>query len=321
MPAMATVTTGSQVVWQGRELYVACSHRPTPKDGVLLLCLHGAYCNRGDFSWLVECEALRNCGVLAVDLPGHGASTKMRADSEERFPAKLEEMAEVVWELLGAMGLQRSERVLVVGHSLGGTVGLLLAARYLRRPQLHAFVSLEGCLVGTDTSPNGIAARWMRKDPASVSAQDLLEDITAAQHLGKDPAGMKHWREAAVECGETVHLLAVQMSRSLYDLCHSGELPGCLDGLPPFHYVYGTASGKFTPTLSDALKGRRNVRMHGICPRGHFLLLDGVEAILGIIVGAVAEAEAMAETSAEAAADKKVAEVVHEPACKVARLA
>mmetsp|Transcript_53007 Transcript_53007/g.164246 ORF Transcript_53007/g.164246 Transcript_53007/m.164246 type:complete len:312 (-) Transcript_53007:368-1303(-) len=310
-----TAESGRKVTWHGRELYVACTYRPAPQDGSLLLCLHGAYCNRGDFSWIAECEALNRCGVLAVDLPGHGGSTKMSAGAEEDFPSKLEEMAEVVWGLLGAMELQRAGRVLVVGHSLGGSVGLLLAARYLRPPQLQAFVSLEGCLVATDTPPNGLAARWMRRDPQTSSAQDLLEDITAAQHLGRDPAGMKHWREAAEECGPTVHLLAVRMSRSLVDWAQSGELPRYVDDLPSFHYVYGTASGKFSSALSEALKGRRNCRLHGICPRGHFLLLDGVEAILGILVGAVAEAEAVAEAAAgEVAAEEA-------PASKVPRLA
>jgi len=284
--------TGRRVSWQGRELWLACSYRPSSPEGFLLLCLHGAYCNRGDFACVLECEALSSCGVLAIDLPGHGGSAKMSSSNlEECFPARLEDMAEVVWKLLGALELQGSERVLIVGHSLGGAVGLMLA-RHLRPPHLRGFVSLEGCLVASDTPPNGIAARWMRKAPGAVSALDLLEDIAAARHLGRDPSGVEHWREAAELCGETVHLLALRVSRSLYDWCHSGGLPGLLDGLPVFHYVYGTASGKFTPALQEVLHGRRNCRVHGICGCGHFLLLDGAEASLGVLAGAVAEAAA-----------------------------
>lgn len=280
------------VLWRGSELCVSHSYRAAVEPaeggrGPLLVCLHGAYCNRGDFACIFACKALQRCGVVAFDLPGHGGSSKIpaAAGAAANFPAALEEMAEVVLFGLEALGLA-SAPCIVVGHSLGGAVGLLLSGRL---PDLRSFVSLEGCLVASDTPPNGIASRWMRHDPSCASALDLFEDIAAASHLGRDPTGILHWRDAAEACGGTVNLLAVRMSGSLVSWSCSGKLPTYLDGLEAFHYVGGLGSGKLTPALLAALAPRRNCRLHAIGGAGHFLLLDAREATLRIIADVVQE--------------------------------
>mmetsp|Transcript_37931 Transcript_37931/g.80624 ORF Transcript_37931/g.80624 Transcript_37931/m.80624 type:complete len:301 (+) Transcript_37931:41-943(+) len=284
---LAVVTS---LAWHGQEWKLASSHRPAPDGGgPLLLCIHGSYCNRSDFACVLACARLRHCGILAVDLPGHGDSSKIPiGEPEAVFPARLEDMAELLWELLVALGY-RDSKILIVGHSLGGAVGLLLAAAQLRS-QLCGFVSLEGCLVASDTPEHGIASRWSRRDARAVSALDLLEEIAAASHLGRDPVGLEHWREGAERCGPTVHFLAVRMSASTCGWCHSGQLPDCLCNIPAFHYVYGTASGKFSALLASTLHGRRNCHAHPVPGAGHFLLLESVEATLGIIQEAVADA-------------------------------
>lgn len=290
----------SRLKWSGSTISLAYSFRESTgsqsetDNALLLLCLHGAYCNRGDFKGLFASAALRPYKLLAVDLPGHGESSKIpHGEPDAVFPAKMEEMADVVWMLLGVLGLQGNP-TLVVAHSLGGTVGLLLAEMHLGH-QLCSFVSLEGVLVATDTPEHGIANRWMKKDARQTCALDLLEDIAAARHLGRDSVGLDHWRDCADQCGESVHLLAIRISASMCSWARSGKLPSKLGCAPIFHYVYGTESGKFTEMLSSALFGRRNCRSHGIYGAGHFLLLENLKPTLGIIMGAIVESEDLAQ--------------------------
>lgn len=278
--------------WEGTDVKLAYSYRggvdTAGGNDLLLLCLHGAFCNRSDFNGVFTCSALRPYRLLAVDLPGHGESSKIDIDEPDaKFPAKMEEMAEVIWLLLGALELQ-GVATLVVGHSMGGTVGLLLADLHLGT-QVRGFVSLEGVLVATDTPEKGIASRWMRKDPKQACALDLLEDIASAKHLGRNTVGLDHWRDAADKCGSSVHLLAVRMCASMVSWAQSGKLPDKLRCIPVFHYVYGTESGKFTEMLANALRGRKNCCTHAIHGAGHFLLLENLESSLGLIMAAILE--------------------------------
>lgn len=278
------------MTWQKQTFRISCNHRKaTRPTDVVLLCLHGAYCNRGDFACIFSADALRGCGVLAVDLPGHGDSCKLPSgDPQATFPAELQDMADVVWLLLEALELATSPIVLV-GHSMGGAVGLLMCRRPW--PHLRSFVSLEGCLVATDTPPNGLASRWSRQDPSATSALDLLEDIAAAAHLGRDPTGILHWRACAEACGSTVHLLAIRVAQSLVRWSTSGDLTQFLDKLPSFHYVGGLSSGKLSPALIAALAGRAHCRIHALGGVGHFLLLDAWEAVCQVIASTLPSAD------------------------------
>mmetsp|Transcript_73433 Transcript_73433/g.203937 ORF Transcript_73433/g.203937 Transcript_73433/m.203937 type:complete len:310 (-) Transcript_73433:263-1192(-) len=279
----------TRVRWREQDLVIASSLQQA-KDpaAMLLLCLHGAYCNRATFSYLFECEALKHCSLLSVDLPGHGDTSKVPVGppSASDFPAALEEQVEVLILLLDALDLRASPCV-IVGHSMGGAIGLLLAREL--RDQVRGFVSFEGCIVASDTPPNGLARRWMKKAPDSASAVDLLEDIAAAGHLGRDPAGICHWKQCAECCGSTVHLFAIRMSLSLVEWCASGDLPLILDCIPSFHYVGGVTSGKITPMLMTALSGRPNCKVHELAGTGHFMLIDSPGASLQIITEAVEE--------------------------------
>jgi len=279
-----------RVLWHEQELFIGCSlkHGTDQDQGApapLILCLHGAYCNRGDFACLLTFPRLEQCSFLLLDLPGHGESSKIPlGDPEAEFPACLEDMADVIVILLGELGLG-TKPCIIVGHSLGGAVGLLLSQHLA--PNVLGFVSLEGCLVATDTPANGLASRWMQKDPRQVCSLDLLEDIAAAAHLGRDPAGIQHWFNCAESCGVTAHFLSVRMSTSLYTWSNSGKLVDFLDGLPMFHYVYGPSSGKFSTVLQAALSSREHCHSHPVEGSGHFMLLDNASATMDIIADAV----------------------------------
>src|SRR5712671_2144210 len=94
-------------------------------DSVPVVLLHGfgADLNTWMFTQPALAEGRR---VIALDLPGHGGSTK---DVGAGNPESLTEVVENAADMLGL------ERVHLVGHSMGGAIGALLA---LRRPERAA---------------------------------------------------------------------------------------------------------------------------------------------------------------------------------------
>lgn len=106
-PAPETVTVGAGTLRFLR----------TGEGGMPLVLLHGF---GGDLNtWLFNLEALAaDRAVYALDLPGHGGSTKQVADGELGF---------LVAALRGFLDSQGIERAHLAGHSMGGLVAAALA--------------------------------------------------------------------------------------------------------------------------------------------------------------------------------------------------
>ena len=94
-----------------------------PPEGLPIVLLHGVGGSRSNWAFLAP-ELAKTRRVLAVDLPGHGRSSALPA------APGLGPYADRVAKLLEEEGLAPAD---VVGHSLGGLVGIRLA---VRRPEL-----------------------------------------------------------------------------------------------------------------------------------------------------------------------------------------
>jgi len=86
-------------------------------------------------SWVRQLEALSgSLCLVALDLPGHGESAPVQA-------ASLADHAAVAAELIGALAMRPA---VIVGHSLGGSIAIELAAR---RPDLvRGLVLIASCV-------------------------------------------------------------------------------------------------------------------------------------------------------------------------------
>lgn len=85
-------------------------------DGKVILCIHG---NFGSYRWFKPLiEKLSGYRVIAIDLPNFGDSS--RADSSLDF------YADTVHEFIEKVQM----KPIVIAHSLGGAVGMLLALKY-----------------------------------------------------------------------------------------------------------------------------------------------------------------------------------------------
>lgn len=156
-----------------------------------IVLLHGF---GGDLNnWLFNLEALGSeRTVVALDLPGHGATTKDIGDGS------LASLAEVVAGCIEGLDLGR---VHLVGHSMGGAVALQVAQA---APEKVASLSLlcpaglPGTTLSTEYTEGFVGAR-RRKDlkpfaemlfqDSSLITRDMLDDLIKFKRLdGVEPA-------------------------------------------------------------------------------------------------------------------------------------
>ena len=130
---MTSTLTHSSLRLHGRELaYV------TGGEGLTLLLLHGI---GGDWrTWEPVLDGLaRRHRVVAVDLPGHGSSSKSAGD------CSLGGLANALRDLCSALGI---ERATLIGHSLGGGIAMQFAYQFPERCERLGLVSSGG--LGSD---------------------------------------------------------------------------------------------------------------------------------------------------------------------------
>ncbi len=143
-----------------------------------LLFIHGNSHSLKSFSAQMNALELQNFRLIAVDLPGHG-------DSSKEGPYSLKQFGLLLSEFINTLGLNN---ILLIGHSLGGHVAInvlkhiqpdglfLFAAPPLKKPfDSTAFIA----------NPNGIALSLETPTPAQV---ELLMDELSYSGAQKNQA-------------------------------------------------------------------------------------------------------------------------------------
>ena len=132
------------MIVNGRRISFLSLDREPEAAGPIILLIHGSGVNAR--YWIEQIRGLAATRVLAIDLPGHG-------DSDDTVTQSVEHYADVVGSFIHALG---ESPVIVVGHSLGGAVALVLAARWPAAVQGLVLLSTCARLPST-TSP----AQWL----------------------------------------------------------------------------------------------------------------------------------------------------------------
>ncbi|HEX3415785.1 MAG TPA: acetoin dehydrogenase dihydrolipoyllysine-residue acetyltransferase subunit, partial [Stellaceae bacterium] len=166
-------------------------------DSVPVLLLHGFGADLN--TWMFTQPALaEGRQVIALDLPGHGGSSKQldRADAES--------LASIVEDALNALGIQRLH---LVGHSMGGAIAVSLA---LRQPERAATLTLiSSASLGPEINAAFIdglvraarrreaieALKLLVHDPALVS-RTMVEDVLRYKRLDGVPEALTAFAEA-----------------------------------------------------------------------------------------------------------------------------
>jgi pyruvate dehydrogenase E2 component (dihydrolipoamide acetyltransferase) len=166
-------------------------------DGVPVLLVHGfgADLNTWMFTQPVLAEGRR---VIALDLPGHGGSSK------EVGAGNAESLTDAVEGAAGELGLARGH---LVGHSMGGAIAAMLA---LRRPDLVSSLTLIASAgLGPEINASfidgfvrvgrrreaGDILNLLVHDPALVS-RTMVEDVLRYKRLDGVSAALARIAEA-----------------------------------------------------------------------------------------------------------------------------
>ena len=124
--ALATV---QMVPWHGRQLAVRRAG-----TGPSVVLIHGMAGSLTTWD-PVFAELARSCDVIAIDLPGHGTSSRLRGDYS------LGSLAASVRDVLDALDVKTAT---IVGHSLGGGIAMQFMYQFPERCERLVLVSSGG---------------------------------------------------------------------------------------------------------------------------------------------------------------------------------
>lgn len=122
--------------WHGRHLAVRRAG-----SGPTVVLIHGMAGSLTTWDPVFE-DLARTCDVIAVDLPGHGASFRMRGDYS------LGSLASSVRDVLDDLEV---EAATIVGHSLGGGIAMQFMYQFPERCERLVLVSSGG--LGREVTP------------------------------------------------------------------------------------------------------------------------------------------------------------------------
>ncbi|HNW28119.1 MAG TPA: alpha/beta hydrolase [Spirochaetota bacterium] len=227
----------------------------------LLFFIHGLGCAKENFDSVWDIRDLEWYAIIVPDLPGFGDSPGLVDYSYD-----LEEHACICKSLLDCYP---RHKVHVIGHSMGGAVGLILAEKIPER--LASFINVEGNLVGRDCT--------VSRKKASVSFEDFkkrqLPGMILATAMSAEP-GRRLW---SVLLNKAEKEGLYYSSRSLVAWSDSEVL------LEKFRnirckkiYIHGDINSSM-----PVLRQLEGIPVRSISKSGHFPMIDNPEEFYNCI--------------------------------------
>lgn len=158
-----------------------------PESARVAVCVHGLTRQGRDFDFLARALAAKGLRVVCPDVAGRGLSDRLPDPKHYAAPQYLADMT----ALIARLGV---EAVDWIGTSMGGLIGLLLAAQPL---------SPIRRLVLNDIGPF-IAKGALRRIAAYLGTDPIFPDLAAAEayvrdvHAGFGPLPEEGWRHLAL---------------------------------------------------------------------------------------------------------------------------
>ena len=231
-PAVETAEVG------GRKI----SYAGTGQAGDVVLLIHGYGGDRNSWLFLQEPMAARY-RVYALDLPGHGTSSKDVGDGSVGV------LVDTVLGVLNAIGVQRAH---LVGHSLGGAVAIAATVRDPLRVSSLTLIAPSG--FGPEINAGylrGFADAQTRRELKPVVGQlfadeslvtrQLVDDLLAYKRLDGVDAAL-HTLLGTLMDGDT------QRTDSAADIATIG-------GAVPVTVVWGKADRVIPPAQAESVAG------------------------------------------------------------------
>jgi pimeloyl-ACP methyl ester carboxylesterase len=224
--------------------------------------------------------------ILAVDQRGHGAT---------RLPA--ESLGRTGWndlrdDLLALLGVLDLPRVILAGHSLGGTVSLLAAHQAPER--VRRLVLLDPVILPEDHDPSASAASPMVQ--GAIRRRSIFPDRTTALDAYRGRGAFKTWPEsvlrdyvsagfAELPNGEVTLACAPAWEASNF-ASHGHDVWGALrDGGRPIHIL--RADHESTCRFEGMASSADRIRVKTIPGTTHFLPMEKPEPVRAALEAAL----------------------------------
>jgi len=235
--------------------------------GAPILLLHGF---GGDLNnWLFNIDALSGSGpVFAIDLPGHGGSTKAIARPG------MEALAAAVVEFMDALKLSEAH---LIGHSMGGAVAGLVALQEPRLARSLTLISPAG--LGQEINAkyiDGFVAAESRRDlkpvlqylfaDAELVSRSMVEDLLRYKRLDGVQSALRGLASALFKDGRQARNLAEDLARLSL----------------PIQIIWGAKDAIIPASHAKALP---NARVEIIDAAGHMAQMEAAGRVNDLIKG------------------------------------
>lgn len=232
-----------------------------------IVYLHGLGESGLCFEGLVDEPHLGEWRHYAIDLPGYGKTPwPLR-------PLDMDALADAVAEWIRAMYL---DDVVLVGHSMGGVIGLRVCER---APALvRAFLDVEGNVSRDDCDFSGEAASYPREEFVREGYHRLLARLFNAGV--RDPSHRGYFASMRMCDPAQLHLNSTELVR----VSSTGDIARRLAVLSvPVRYVAGAPDG--TSLNSRQLLAEAGVPVVAVQNAGHWPFLDQPGAFADTFAG------------------------------------
>jgi len=246
---------------QQRPQGVSVSQSP---DAPALLFIHGAGCGSLHFAELVRILG-RERRVVALDLPGHGASAAFadRPDDAEL----LDRYVEVIADFGERIGLGR---FVFAGHSMGGALGLLYALRYPDR--------LAGLALLATSAVLRVSRALMTMFDEHFDTLPLMF-AQSSYSPASDPTDVTRWAKEQLQCDKDT-LLAD------FRACDRFDVRERLSEIETPAVVVSARDDLLTPPKFQErlVEGLVRARLVDVPRAGHFVFRERPEVIVEAIL-------------------------------------
>jgi pimeloyl-ACP methyl ester carboxylesterase len=278
-----TLATVQLVPWHGRELAVRRAG-----TGPSVFLIHGMAGSLTTWD-PVFADLAQACDVIAVDLPGHGSSSRMRGDYS------LGALASSVRDVLDELEVKAAT---IVGHSLGGGIAMQFMYQFPERCERLVLVSSGG--LGREVTPMLRALSVPGAGLALAGATRIQHQrhVAAAGRLLRPLAGLV-WNDLPYMVRQMATLDDPETRRSFLATINAVIEPGgqginaterlhLADGLPTL-IVWGEKDRMIPSShgraAADLIPGCRFELIPGA---GHYPHEDSPERFVGVVADFVA---------------------------------
>ena len=250
------------------------SYAGTGQDGDVVLLVHGYGGDRNSWLFLQEPLAARY-RVYALDLPGHGTSSKDVGDGSVGL------LADAVVGVLDAIGTGRAH---LVGHSLGGAVAVAATARDPRRISSLTLIAPSG--FGPEINAGylrGFADAQTRRELKPVVGQLFADESLVTRQVVDDLLAYK--RLDGVNAA--LHTLLGTLLDGDAQRLDSGAALAAAGGAVPVTVVWGSADRVIPPAQAASVAAATRRLVDGA---GHMPHMERPAEVQAAIEAAIAGA-------------------------------